>query len=92
MSKFQQPPLYRPKAIQLQWINYIFQSHSLICGYNHTLKHLEEILNKKRTQLCLPRPTDTNSKKDPKNKNTINNLINKKLEDLFKKNFTKNNK
>ena len=88
MSKFQQPPLYGPEAIQLQWINCIFQSHSLICGCDHTLKHLEEILNKRGTQLCLPGPTDSGTGEDPKDGDAVDNLIDGELEDLFKEDFT----
>ena len=47
------PVIYGPQALELQWINSIIHNHGLICGCDHPIKHLERVLNRKGTQLCL---------------------------------------
>ena len=46
MSKFQQPALYKGRALDNQWINLIIGSHDLFCGCNKPIKHLQSILPK----------------------------------------------
>lgn len=64
MSKFLTPPVYSPKALELQWINNTVQSHDLMCGCCKPLQHLQDII-KRQNQLCLP-STDHGTEEDHK--------------------------
>lgn len=47
------PVIYGPQALELQWVNSIIHNHGLFCGCDYPIKHLQTVLNKKGTQLCL---------------------------------------
>lgn len=47
------PVIYGPQALELQWVNSIIHNHGLFCGCDTPIKHLEAILKKRGTQLCL---------------------------------------
>lgn len=72
MSKHLQPALYNGKAMELQWVNFIYQSHDLICGCQSPITHLQDILRRDNNkQLCLPSPTDGDKDgEDPKDIDT----------------------
>lgn len=62
MSKFFKPPVYSKKALENQWINFIYQSHDLICGCPEPIHHLKHILKDK-----WPRTADAGTSTDPQN-------------------------
>ncbi len=44
MSKLQQKPIYGDRAIQIQWMNLIYNSHGMICGCDNPRQHLQDLL------------------------------------------------
>lgn len=47
------PVIYGPQALELQWVNSIIHNHGLICGCDTPILHLQKVLQKRGTQLCL---------------------------------------
>lgn len=65
MSSKLTPALYKGRSLEQQWVNNIYGSHDLFCGCPDPIKHLQEILQGKPKQLCLPGPTeDAGEEKD----------------------------
>lgn len=50
MSMYMRNPEFGPKALQIQWINCIFTTHSMICSCEQPLKHLEDLLKDQQIQ------------------------------------------
>jgi len=86
MSTYLQPTIYGKEALQLQWLNNIHHSHGLFCGCEKPFEHLQEILNKRGHQLCLPGPT-TEEDGDNQHGDAADNVLDGELEDLFKEDF-----
>lgn len=83
MSKLQQKTIYGDRALQIQWMNLIFNSHGMICGCDNPRKHLEDLLeldNKK----CLLTTTDTDGDADHRGDVDIHGFDAGDLEELFK--------
>lgn len=82
MSKFQQPALYKGKALENQWINLTISAHDLFCGCTKPLQHLQSILPK---QEC-----HSSDQEDTTEKNTthgdVTGLEPGELEQLFAEN------
>lgn len=83
MSKLQQKTIYGDRALQIQWMNLIFNSHGMICGCDNPTKHLQDLLeldNKK----CLLTTTDTDGDADHHGDVDIDGFNAGDLEELFK--------
>lgn len=57
MSDCLTPALYKGRALDLQWMNNIYNSHDLFCGCQNPINHLNEILKRDKQQKCLPSTT-----------------------------------
>jgi len=60
MSKYLKPSLYNGRGKENIWINFIYQSHDIICGCNHPIDHLNYLIEQ---QKC-PRTTEKDSTKE----------------------------
>ena len=59
MSKFLKPPYYKDRALVDQWINTVYQTHSLICGCNSPIKHLNERIKEQQCHHFAEETTTT---------------------------------
>lgn len=59
MSKLWKPPVYSPKALGVQWLNNIHQTHDLYCGCPSPLKHLQELIKEKECRHFVDAATTT---------------------------------
>lgn len=83
MSKLQQKPIYGDRAIQIQWMNLIFNSHGIVCGCDNPRQHLQDLLELDDKK-CLLSTTVTDGNADHHGDVDIDGFSAGDLEELFK--------
>jgi len=83
MSKLQQKPIYGDRAIQIQWMNLIFNSHGMICGCDNPRKHLQDLLDLDDKKCLLTTPV-TDGDEGHSGDAAFDGITEGDLEELFK--------
>lgn len=91
MYKNYKPPFYKPRALELQWMNNTVQGHDMICSCDNPWEHLATILTKTSNQKCLGPPgcdTDTADHGTQTDTEEKDILEQGDLDKLFEEDFT----